>query len=134
MSDIAQTNLEEGQKFLEENGKNEDVTVLDSGLQFKVIKEGGGKTPGFTDSVTVHYKGSLLDGTVFDSSYDRGEPATFPVGHVIEGWVEALQLMKEGEIRELYIPPKIGYGESGAGGDIGPNATLIFQVELLKVR
>ncbi len=134
MASIAQTNLEEGQKFLAENASKEGVEVLESGLQYKIIEEGGGTSPTITDSVTVHYKGSLLDGTVFDSSYDRGEPATFPVGHVIAGWVEALQLMKEGEIRELYIPSDLGYGEMGAGGDIGPNATLIFQVELLAIR
>lgn len=133
MSDIAQKNLEEGKTFLTENAKLEEVTVLESGLQYKVVKEGGGKTPAFFDSVRVHYQGSLLDGTVFDSSYERGEPAVFPVGHVIQGWIEALQLMKEGDIWELYIPSEIGYGEKGTVGDIGPNATLIFTVELLKV-
>lgn len=104
-----------------------------SGLQYEVIEAGTGKTPGPTDSVTVHYKGTLTDGTVFDSSYTRGAPATFKVNRVIKGWTEALQLMKEGAKYKLTIPPDLGYGARGAGGTIGPNATLIFDVELIKV-
>jgi FKBP-type peptidyl-prolyl cis-trans isomerase FklB len=119
--------------FLEENATKEGVTVLESGLQYKVLTEGSGKTATETDSVTVHYLGTLPDGTKFDSSYDRGEPATFPVNGVIAGWVEALQLMKEGDKWQLYIPSDLAYGERGAGGVIGPNATLVFDVELITV-
>jgi FKBP-type peptidyl-prolyl cis-trans isomerase FklB len=109
------------------------VTVLPSGLVFKAITVGSGATPGPTDNVTVHYRGTLIDGTVFDSSYDRGQPATFPVNRVIPGWVEALQLMTEGSKWELYIPSDLAYGKAGAGADIGPDSTLIFEVELLKI-
>ncbi len=104
-----------------------------SGLQYEVVEPGSGKTPGATDSVTVHYKGTLTDGTVFDSSYTRGAPATFKVNRVIKGWTEALQLMKEGAKYKLTIPPDLAYGARGAGATIGPNATLIFDVELIKV-
>lgn len=126
-------NLEEGKKFLEENGKREGVTTLPSGLQYEVIRSGEGPSPKATDKVTVHYHGTLVDGTVFDSSVERGQPATFPVNGVIKGWVEALQLMKVGDKWKLFIPSELAYGSRGAGGDIGPNEVLIFEVELLSI-
>ena len=125
---------ERGEKFLMENKAKEDVKTLPSGLQYKVIKEGTGKTPKLTDTVVTHYRGTLLDGTEFDSSYKRNEPAEFPVNRVIKGWTEALQLMKEGSKWMLYVPSKLAYGERGAGGAIGPNEALIFEVELIKVK
>jgi FKBP-type peptidyl-prolyl cis-trans isomerase FklB len=126
-------NLKDGEAFLAENGKKEGVKTLPSGLQYKVVKNGQGKSPKATDTVKVHYHGTLIDGAVFDSSVDRGEPTSFVVNQVIPGWTEALQLMKEGDKWELFIPSKLAYGERGAGGKIGPNATLIFDVELLSV-
>ena len=126
-------NLQEGRAFLAEKEGQEGVVALPSGLMYKVIEAGHGATPGARDSVTVHYRGTLIDGTVFDSSYDRGQPATFPVNRVIAGWVEALQLMTEGSKWELYIPSEMAYGRAGAGGDIGPDCALIFEVELLKI-
>jgi len=126
-------NLEAGRAFLAEKETQDDVTVLPSGLMYKVIDAGDGATPVAGDSVTVHYRGTLIDGTVFDSSYDRGQPATFPVNRVIAGWVEALQLMSEGAKWELYIPSELAYGRSGAGGDIGANCALIFEVELIEI-
>ncbi len=126
-------NLEAGRAFLAEKETKDDVTVLPSGLMYKVIEAGAGATPVATDSVTVHYRGTLIDGTVFDSSYDRGQPATFPVNRVIAGWVEALQLMNEGAKWELYIPSELAYGRAGAGGDIPPNCALIFEVELIEI-
>lgn len=130
----AEKNLEEGKKFLEENKKKEGVVTLPSGLQYMVLKEGTGETPSATDKVTTHYHGTLIDGTVFDSSVERGQPATFPVNGVIQGWVEALQLMKVGSKWRLFIPPHLAYGERGAGESIGPNSTLIFEVELLSIQ
>lgn len=130
----ATMNKQEGEKFLEENKAKEDVEVTESGLQYKVIEEGEGESPTAADMVVVHYKGTLLDGTVFDSSYERGEPATFQVGGVIPGWTEALQLMKVGSKWKLYVPSDLAYGERGAGEKIGPNATLIFDVELLEIK
>ncbi len=127
-------NLADGEKFLTENKKKEGVKTTASGLQYKVVKEGSGAPPKATDTVVVNYKGTLIDGTEFDSSYKRKEPATFPVNRVIPGWTEALQLMKPGAKYELYIPSKIAYGERGAGKDIGPNAALIFEVELLSIK
>ena len=127
-------NMSEGQKFLEENKANEGIVVLPSGLQYKVITEGSGKTPKATDKVKVHYKGTLISGKEFDSSYKRNQPAEFPVNGVIKGWTEALQLMKEGSKWMLYIPGDLAYGPRGASADIGPNATLIFEVELLEVQ
>ena len=126
-------NLEEGKKWLAENKTKEGVNTTESGLQYKVIKMGDGAKPGKNDKVKVHYRGRLIDGTQFDSSYDRGQPAEFPVGGVIAGWTEALQLMPVGSKWEVYIPSELGYGERGAGQDIGPNATLIFEVELLDI-
>ncbi len=124
----------EGQKFLEENAKKEGVHVTPSGLQYKVIEEGVGTRPKATETVKVHYRGTLIDGTEFDSSYKRGEPISFGLNQVIAGWTEGLQLMKTGAKYELYIPYNLAYGERGAGGVIPPYAALIFEVELLEVR
>ena len=124
---------EAGEKFLAENGKKEGVHTTASGLQYVVEKEGTGKQPTATDNVTVHYTGRLLDGKVFDSSVSRGEPATFPLNRVIPGWTEGLQLMKEGAKYVFFIPSELAYGEHGAGRDIPPHSTLIFEVELIKV-
>lgn len=124
---------ESGQKFLEENKKKAGVTLTQSGLQYEVLSAGTGKTPGPDDKVTVHYTGKLSDGTVFDSSVERGEPATFGVSDVIPGWTEVLQLMKEGDKWLVAIPYDLGYGERGAGQTIPPYATLVFEVELIKV-
>jgi FKBP-type peptidyl-prolyl cis-trans isomerase FklB len=127
-------NKKEGEVFLAENKKKEGVKTLPSGLQYKVIKPGTGKKPAATDTVTTHYKGTLIDGTEFDSSYRRGKPATFPVNGVIPGWTEALQLMEEGAKWQLFIPPNLAYAERGAGRIIGPHATLIFEVELISIQ
>ena len=126
-------NKKEGEAFHAANKQKEGVVTLPSGLQYKVLKSGNGKSPKATDTVTTHYKGTLLDGKVFDSSYDRGEPTSFPVNQVIKGWTEALQLMKVGDKWQLFIPGELAYGERGAGGVIGPNATLVFEIELLGV-
>ena len=128
-----QRNLEEGQAFLAANADKEGVQVTESGLQYRVIEEGEGEQPGAGDRVTVHYRGRLINGTEFDSSYSRGEPTTFGLGQVIPGWTEGLQLMREGAKYELYIPPDLAYGERGAPGTIGPNSTLIFEVELIEI-
>lgn len=132
-SKLAEINEKAGKEFLEENGKRAEVKTTPSGLQYEVLKEGDGAQPASTDQVEVHYTGKLIDGTVFDSSEERGVPATFGVTQVIPGWVEALQLMKAGSRWRLFIPSQLAYGPNGAGGVIGPNATLIFDVELLKV-
>ena len=124
----------EGEAFLAQNAKNDGVVTLPSGLQYKVLKSGNGATPKASDSVECHYEGRLISGTVFDSSYQRGETATFGVTQVIAGWVEALQLMKEGDKWQLFIPYNLAYGERGAGAQIPPFATLIFDVELIKVK
>ena len=129
----AKINEEAGIAYLAKNKERKEVLTTPSGLQYEVIKEGNGKQPTANDSVTVHYTGRLIDGTVFDSSVDRGEPATFGVTQVIPGWVEALQMMKEGAQWRLYIPSALAYGPNGAGNAIGPNETLIFDVELIKV-
>lgn len=129
---VADGNLQESETFLAENAKKDGVIITDSGLQYKVVTAGTGAKPTASDSVTVHYKGTLIDGTEFDSSYNRGEPVTFPVGGVISGWTEALQLMSEGAKYELYIPSDLAYGPGGTG-PIGPNQALIFEVELLDV-
>ena len=123
-----------GKAFLEANGKKEGVTTTASGLQYKVIKAGTGAHPKATDTVNVHYKGTFLDGKTFDSSYDRGQPISFPLNGVIAGWTEGVQLMPVGSTYEFYIPPNLAYGERGASGAIPPNATLIFDVELLGVQ
>ena len=123
----------EGLAFLEENGKREGVVTLESGLQYEVLTAGEGAKPSAADSVTTHYEGRLIDETVFDSSYQRGEPATFPLNGVIKGWTEALQLMPVGSKWRLYLPPQIAYGERGAPPSIPPNATLVFDVELLEI-
>ncbi len=129
----AQMGREKGEAFLAENGKKEGVKTLPSGLQYRVLKEGDGKHPTKADQVVVHYKGTLIDGTEFDSSHKRGEPAKFGVTQVIRGWTEALQLMKEGSKWMLYIPWQLAYGEKASGKWIGPNETLIFEVELIAV-
>lgn len=129
----ADKNLAEGKAFLEENGKKEGVKTLPSGLQYKVIQEGSGKMPAASDTVTVHYRGTLIDGAEFDSSYKRGKPATFRADRVIAGWKEALQLMKPGAKWQLFIPGPLAYGERGAGAKIPPNSTLIFEVELISI-
>lgn len=133
MQKAAQANVAKGKKFLADNAKKEGVKTTKSGLQYKVIKSGSGKTPKLDDRVTTHYRGTLIDGTEFDSSYKRNQPATFPVNGVIGGWTEALQLMKEGDKWQLFIPSDLAYGERGSGPDIGPNEVLIFDIELLKV-
>lgn len=127
-------NAAAGEKFLAENKGKEGVKTTPSGLQYKVLKEGTGPMPKETDTVITDYKGTLLNGTEFDSSYKRGEPATFPVNRVIKGWTEALQMMKVGSKYQLFIPANLAYGERGAGGDIGPNETLIFEVELRDIK
>ncbi len=126
-------NKQAGEAFLVENATKQGIISTDSGLQYEIIEQGEGRTPSATDNVTVHYKGTSLDGKVFDSSYDRGQPATFPLNRVIKGWTEGVQLMKEGAKFKFYIPSNLAYGERGAGGSIGPNETLIFEVELIKV-
>lgn len=126
-------NIEKGRTFLEENKKNNNIHVLPSGLQYEILKEGNGKCPKATDKVKCHYEGTLIDGTLFDSSIKRGQPAVFGVNQVIPGWVEALQLMSEGSKWRLYIPAELGYGAQGAGEMIPPHSTLIFDVELIEV-
>jgi len=129
----AAENITAGEAFLAENATKEGVQTTESGLQYKVITEGSGPRPQATDQVTVHYRGTLLDGTEFDSSYSRGEPATFGLNQVIPGWTEGVQLMNVGSKFEFYIPANLAYGERGAGGTIGPNSTLIFEVELISI-
>jgi FKBP-type peptidyl-prolyl cis-trans isomerase FklB len=126
-------NLSQGKVFLEANKKKDGVKTLPSGLQYRVLVQGSGKTPKATDQVTVNYKGALIDGTEFDSSYKRGTPATFQVDKIIPGWKEALQLMKEGSKWQLVIPPELGYGEQNAG-PIPPNSVLVFEVELIAIK
>lgn len=134
MQELGDKNKKDGERFLAENRTREGITTLPSGLQYKVIQEGTGKSPKASDTVTVNYRGTLINGTEFDSSYRRGEPASFTVSGVIPGWTEALQLMKEGAKWVLYIPSNLAYGERGAGRNIGPNSTLIFEVELLSIK
>lgn len=122
-----------GEKFLAENARREEVTVTESGLQYEVLTAGSGATPGANSKVSTHYEGKLIDGKVFDSSYQRGQPADFPVNGVIAGWTEALQMMAEGAKWRLYVPYHLAYGEKGAGGLIGPYTTLIFDIELISV-
>ncbi len=129
----AQKNIEAGKHYLEENGKREGVITTKSGLQYEVLTEGTGASPKATDKVRCHYEGRLTDGTIFDSSYQRGEPADFGLNQVIAGWTEGVQLMKEGAKYRFHIPYLLGYGERGAGASIPPYATLVFDVELIKV-
>ena len=129
----AEENIAKGQAYLEENGKREGVITTKSGLQYEVLTEGTGKSPKATDKVRCHYEGRLTDGSVFDSSYQRGEPADFGLNQVIAGWTEGVQLMKEGAKYRFHIPYLLGYGERGAGASIPPYATLVFDVELIKV-
>lgn len=130
----AEENLTKGQAFLSENSQREGVQVTESGLQYEVIEEGSGVSPSETDTVVVHYHGTLIDGTVFDSSVDRGEPATFAVNRVIEGWTEGLQLMKPGAKYKFYIPSELAYGPQQRSEEIKANSTLIFEVELLEIK
>jgi FKBP-type peptidyl-prolyl cis-trans isomerase FklB len=127
-------NKQQGEAFLATNAERSEVQSTTSGLQYEILTAGDGAKPSATDTVTVHYRGTLIDGTVFDSSYDRGEPATFPLSRVIAGWTEGLQLMPVGSKWKLFLPSHLAYGEQGAGGDIGPNAALIFEVELLSIQ
>ena len=130
---LATTNKTEGEAFLAANRSKEGVVILPDGLQYKILNAGTGPKPTASDSVVCNYRGTLINGTEFDSSYKRGQPATFGVGQVIKGWTEALQLMPTGSKWQLFIPSGLAYGERGAGADIGPNATLIFEVELLSI-
>lgn len=130
---LAQDNLEKGQKYLADNGKKDGVTTTQSGLQYQELKAGNGKQPTATDMVKVHYRGTLVDGSEFDSSYARGEPVTFPLNGVIAGWTEGVQLMKEGGKGRFVIPSDLAYGPGGMGNAIGPNETLVFEIELLEV-
>jgi len=130
----AETNKKAGEAFLANNRTQPGVKVTASGLQYQILEEGKGATPSATDTVVVNYRGTLLDGSEFDSSYKRGQPATFPVNGVIQGWQEALQMMKEGAKWKLFVPANLAYGERGAGASIGPNATLTFEVELLEIK
>ncbi len=132
--ELGDKNLKDGQAFLEANKKKEGVKVTASGLQYRVLKEGTGPKPTATQTVSVHYRGTLIDGTEFDSSIKRGQPAEFPVNGVIKGWTEALQMMPVGSKWELVIPPELAYGSHGAGSSIGPNAVLVFEVELLAIK
>lgn len=133
-AEMAAKAKEDGEKFLEENGKKEGVVTLPSGLQYQVLREGNGKKPKATDKVECHYEGTLIDGTKFDSSYDRGQTATFGLNQVIAGWTEGLQLMQEGAKYRFFIPYNLAYGENGAGQSIPPYAALIFDVELVAVK
>ncbi|WP_443939773.1 FKBP-type peptidyl-prolyl cis-trans isomerase [Pedobacter sp. MW01-1-1] len=134
LSDKAATNLKAGEEFLEQNKSNEGVVALPSGLQYLVLKEGDGAKPTAKSSVTCHYHGTLIDGRIFDSSVQRGQPATFPLNQVISGWTEGVPLMNVGSKYRFFIPPALGYGNRQIGSDIGPNSTLIFDVELLAIR
>lgn len=132
--EVAVKNQQEGEAYLAENGQKDGVTTLESGLQYSVVTEGAGAKPTATDTVEVHYRGTLIDGTEFDSSYKRNSTVSFPVNGVIAGWTEALQLMSVGSKWNLYIPSDLAYGPGGTGGPIGPNATLIFEVELVSIK
>lgn len=131
---ISAVNMEEGQAFLEKNKANEGVKILSSGLQYEVLRQGNGRSPGANDTVITNYRGTLINGTEFDSSYKRGKPETFSLQSVIPAWTEALQLMREGSKWKLFVPPELAYGEAGKGSRIPPNSTLIFEIELLSVK
>ena len=133
LKEMGEKNLAQTKAFLEENKKKEGIKVLPSGLQYKVLTEGSGRIPKAEDKVTVHYRGTLINGTEIDSSYKRGQPTIFEVSGLIRGWSEALQLMKEGAKWQIFIPPELAYGENGAGGLVQPNSTLIFEVELISI-
>lgn len=133
VAQLAENNKKQGDAFLSLNKQKDGVVSLPSGLQYKVIKTGSGAKPNLFDNVTIHYKGTFIDGRVFDSSFDRGEPATFPLNRLIAGWSEALQLMQVGDKWQLFVPSYLAYGEQGYGPEIGPNTTLIFEVELLSI-
>lgn len=132
--DKAEANLKEGMDFLEQNKTKENIVALESGLQYEILKEGNGAQPTASQSVTCHYHGTLLNGNIFDSSVQRGQPATFPLNRVITGWTEGVQLMKVGSKFRFFIPPHLAYGDRQVGSDIGPNSTLIFEVELLGIQ
>jgi len=132
--DKAEANLKEGMDFLEQNKTKENIVALESGLQYEILKEGDGAQPTASQSVTCHYHGTLLNGNIFDSSVQRGQPATFPLNRVITGWTEGVQLMKVGSKFRFFIPPHLAYGDRQVGSDIGPNSTLIFEVELLGIQ
>jgi FKBP-type peptidyl-prolyl cis-trans isomerase FklB len=132
--EVADKNLREGQGFLAANKTKDGVVTLPSGLQYKILTQGNGPKPTASDTVVCQYRGTLIDGTEFDSSYKRGQPATFPVNRVIKGWTEALELMPVGSKWQLFVPPSLAYGDRGAGDLIGPNATLIFEVEVLSIQ
>lgn len=132
--DKAEANLKEGMDFLEQNKTKENIVALESGLQYEILKEGDGAQPTAAQSVTCHYHGTLLNGNIFDSSVQRGQPATFPLNRVITGWTEGVQLMKVGSKFRFFIPPHLAYGDRQVGSDIGPNSTLIFEVELLGIQ
>ena len=134
LSGFAQLGLIKGEMFLKQNAKKEGIRTLPSGLQIKVVKEGDGRQPKATDKVVVHYRGRLIDGTEFDSSYKRGQPAEFGVNGVIKGWTEGLQLLREGGKAEFYIPSNLAYGSRGAGGLIGPDEALVFEIELISIK
>lgn len=133
MNKVKEKNKKEGEEFLAENKKKPGIVTLPDGLQYKILVSGTGPSPKATDKVKVNYKGTLIDGKVFDSSYERNQPAEFPLNQVIKGWTESLQLMHVGDKWELYIPSELGYGENGAGKMIGPNSVLVFEVELLEI-
>lgn len=133
IAQIAEKNKEEGEAFLQENQEEEGVQTLKSGLQYKILKSGSGAQPTLHDTVTVHYRGTLLNGTVFDSTYERNDPREFPVSRVIPGWSEALKLMKVGDKWKIFVPSYLAYGETGYGPQIEPNSTLVFEMELLKI-
>jgi FKBP-type peptidyl-prolyl cis-trans isomerase len=133
MQMLGEKNKKAGEDFVAQNAKKDGVVTLPSGLQYKVLKEGDGKKPTLSDSVVCNYRGTLVDGTEFDSSYKQNKPATFPVKRVIKGWREAMQLMPVGSKWQLVVPPQLGYGERGAGGAIGPNTTLVFEMELISI-
>ncbi len=134
LAEDARTNLEQGQKFLKENAKKAGVMTMDNGLQYRIIKEGKGNKPSEASEVTVHYEGRLLDGNIFDSSYEREKPATFQLNQVIRGWSEGLQQMPEGSTWELFVPAELAYGPGGIPGRIAPNSVLTFKVELIKIK